>query len=266
MSISLLEKAKKLQPQTVKDRRYLHQNAEVGFDLPKTAAYISNRLKSIGYDPQVVGRCAITAEIGEGEECFLLRADMDALPFAERSGESFAAKNGNMHACGHDLHAAMLLGVAELLKGEERRLHRRIRLLFQPAEELLEGAKDCVSAGVLDGVTGGVMLHVLPSMPFAVGTAIVSSEGVSAPAADFFELTVLGKGCHGSSPWQGVDALLIGAKTVLAMQTLAAREISPLAPSTLTFGQFTQGMPIMQSLSVRYFRERFAQRTKKRAS
>jgi hippurate hydrolase len=135
----------------------------------------------------------------------------------------------------------MLLGAARLLKEAEERLRRRVRLLFQSAEELLEGAKDCVAAGVLDGVTSGMMLHVLPSMPFPVGTAIVSAEGVSAPAADFFDWTVSGKGCHGSSPWQGVDALLIGAKVVTALESLNSREVSPLTPVTLTLGAFHAG-------------------------
>jgi len=239
--MTMLKNAKKLQKNMTQDRRYLHQNAEVGFHLPKTCAYITKELKEMGYTPKVVGRCAITADIGRGKECFLLRADMDALPIKERSGEPFAATNGHMHACGHDLHTAMLLGAARLLKAEEGRLRRRVRLLFQPAEELLEGAKDCVEAGVLEGVTGGMMLHVLPSMPFPVGTAIVSAEGVSAPAADFFDWSVSGKGCHGSSPWQGVDALLIAAKTVAALETLSSREISPMTPATLTFGQFHAG-------------------------
>ena len=241
MGNEILEMAKKRQTQAVADRRYLHKNAEVGFALPRTKAYVWERLKGMGYEPKECGRCGITAEIGRGKECILLRADMDALPIEERSGEPFAAKNGQMHACGHDLHTAMLLTAAAVLKDREQRLSRRVRLLFQPAEELLEGARDCIEGGALEGVTSAMMLHVLPSMPFPVGTAIVSAEGITAPAADFFDVTFYGKGCHGSSPWQGVDSLLMGAQAVNILQSISARELSPDVPATLTFGKFHAG-------------------------
>ncbi len=241
MGNEILETAKKRQSQTVADRRYLHKNAEVGFELPRTKSYVWERLKSMGYEPKECGRCGITAEIGRGKECFLLRADMDGLPIAERSGEPFAARNGHMHACGHDLHTAMLLAAAGILREREKELRVRVRLLFQPAEELLEGARDCISSGVTDGVTRAMMLHVLPSMPFAVGTAIVSAAGITAPAADFFDVTFYGKGCHGSSPWQGVDSLLTAAQAVTALQAIASRELSPDVPAVLTFGQFHAG-------------------------
>ena len=241
MEKDLLKIAKKHFPQMQKDRRYLHQNAEVGFALPKTAAYVEKRLKELGYAPKRIGRYAIIAEIGQGRDGVLLRADMDALPIKERSGEPFVCRAGNMHACGHDLHTAMLLGTAALLKQQEAKLQTRARLLFQPAEECLEGAKECVRLGVLEGINTATMLHVLPAMPYKSGTLIVSASGVSAPAADFFEISVTGKGCHGSSPWQGVDGLLVGAKIVAALETLASREISPLAPTTLTIGRFHAG-------------------------
>lgn len=210
--------------------------------MPKTKTYVERRLKEMGYTPKPCGRCGLIAEIGKMEKgVFLLRADMDGLPLQEKSGEKFACRAGNMHACGHDLHAAMLLGAAALLKGVEKALSTGVRLLFQPAEERLEGAKDCIDDGVLQGVNGAMMLHVLPSMPYSTGTAVVSVGGISAPAADFFEITVSGKGCHGSSPWQGVDALLIGAKIVEGVQTLSSREFSTQIPATLTFGQFHAG-------------------------
>ena len=241
MEKACLKNAKKYFLQMQKDRRYLHKNAEIGFELPKTAAYVETRLKELGYTPKRVSRCAIIAGIGQGKDGILLRADMDALPIKERSGEPFACKVGYMHACGHDLHAAMLLGAAAILREQETKLQTRVRLLFQPAEERLEGAKECVRLGVLEGINAATMLHVLPSMPFKSGTLIVSSGGVSAPAADFFDITVTGKGCHGSSPWQGVDGLLVGAKIVSALEVLSSREISPLAPTTLTIGKFQAG-------------------------
>ncbi len=233
--------AKKEYAQMQKDRRYLHKNAEVGFDLPSTFSYVKKRLKELGYTPKPIGRYAIIAEIGSGNGCVLLRADADGLPIQEKSGEPFACKDGRMHACGHDLHTAMLLGAAAILKKREKDLPRKVRLLFQPAEEILQGGKDCVDAGVLDGVDSATMLHVLPAMPFPTGTLIVAAPGVSAPAADFFDLTVKGKGCHGSSPWQGVDAALVGAKILTGLEMLSSREISPAHFSTLTIGQFHAG-------------------------
>ena len=223
-------------------RRYLHENAELGFALIKTKEYVLDCLKNLGYNPKPCGRCGITAELGGKKNgYFLLRADMDGLPIREKTGEKFACKHGNMHACGHDLHAAMLLGAAAILKEKETMLNKGVRLLFQPAEETLEGAKDCIENGAIKDVFGAMMLHVLPSMPFPCGTAVISAEGFSAPAADFFDIEITGKGCHGSSPWQGVDALLIAAKTVVGVQTLAAREISSQIPATLTFGKLNAG-------------------------
>jgi metal-dependent amidase/aminoacylase/carboxypeptidase family protein len=100
----------------IADRRYLHQNAEVGFSLPKTKAYAEKRLREMGYTPKPCGKAGIVAEIGDTTKgCFLLRADMDGLPICEKSRVDFACKNGNMHACGHDMHTAMLLGAAALL-------------------------------------------------------------------------------------------------------------------------------------------------------
>lgn len=240
--MEILSSAKRMAKEMIADRRYLHQNAEIGFALPKTKAYVEKRLREMGYTPKPCGRAGLVAEIGDtARGCFLLRADMDGLPIRERSGESFACKGGNMHACGHDMHTAMLLCAAALLQKRRKKLQGGVRLLFQPAEEQLAGAADCIEDGVLKGVYGGMMLHVLPSMPFPVGTAVVSAGGVSSPAADFFDVEISGKGCHGSSPWQGVDALLIGTKIVDGVQAFAARELSPQDYATLTFGRFSAG-------------------------
>ena len=242
MGNELLKKAFELYPKMQDYRRYLHQNAEVGFALEKTKGFVEDCLTKLGYQPKPCGRCGITADISAKRKgIFLLRADMDALPIQEKTGEAFACRLGNMHACGHDMHVAMLLGAAEILGAYAPSLKKGVRLLFQPAEELLEGAQDCIDAGVLQGVDGAMMLHVLPNLPFPCGTAVVSAEGISAPAADFFKITVSGKGCHGSSPWQGVDALLIAAKIVDDVQTIASREVSPQSPSVLTIGKMVAG-------------------------
>ena len=231
---TLLEQAKDLQEKLIETRRYLHENAETGFSLKKTIAYIQKQLEDMGYTPKKCGRAGLVAEIGKGEETLLLRADMDGLPIQEKTGLSYACKRGNMHACGHDFHATMLLGAAELLKTNEKKLQGKIRLLFQPAEELLEGAKDCISGGVLEGVSSALMLHVLTAVELPSGAAVVASGGVSAPAADFFTIEVQGKSCHGSAPWKGVDALTVAARILLGLQEISSREVSPADAAVLT--------------------------------
>ena len=237
----LLKRAKDSQEELVAARRYLHANAETGFALPKTLAYIEKRLKEIGYTPQKCGRAGLVVEVGKGKKTILLRADIDGLPIVEKTKLSYACKNGNMHACGHDLHTAMLLGAAKLLKEKENTLNGRVRLLFQPAEEILEGAKNCIEAGVLEGVSAALMMHVLTAFNSTMVGVIVSSEGVSAPAADYFTIQIQGKGCHGSAPWKGVDALTVSARILLGLEELNAREISSSAPAVLTVGSLQSG-------------------------
>ena len=236
---SLLKKAKGLQRQLIEMRRYLHQHAECGFAVEDTLTYIQARLVEMGYTPQKCGRAGLVAEVGEGDKTILLRADIDALPITEKTGLSYASKNGNMHACGHDMHTAMLLGAAKLLRGEE--LNGKVRLLFQPAEELLEGAKDCIENGVLNGVNAAFMVHVLTAFNSTMVGVIVSSEGISAPAADYFRIILQGQGCHGSAPWKGVDALTVAARVVLGLQEINARELSPSTPAVLTIGSIQGG-------------------------
>lgn len=237
----LLKKAKILQTELVTIRRYLHAHAERGFALPKTLSYIEKQLRNIGYTPQKCGKAGLVVEVGQGDNIVLLRADMDGLPIVEKTGLAYACKSGNMHACGHDLHAAMLLGAAKLLKEEEGKLKGRVRLLFQPAEELLEGAKNCIEAGALKGVNSAVMLHVLTAFNATMVGVIVSSEGVGAPAADYFKIEVQGKGCHGSAPWNGVDTLTVAARILLGLQELSAREIPASSPAVLTVGSMQSG-------------------------
>lgn len=234
---TLLQNAKQIQETLVQMRRTLHQTAEIGFELPKTLQYIQEQLLQMGYTPKKCGKSGWVVDIGDKSKgkTILLRADIDGLPIRERTGAKFACKTGNMHACGHDLHATMLLGAAKLLKGQETRLKGRVRLLFQPAEELLEGAKDVIEHGALQGVDGAMMLHVLTNVALPTGSIVVAC-GVSAPAADFFTIKVQGKGCHGSAPWNGIDALSAGAHILLALQEMSAREISISQPAVLTVG------------------------------
>ena len=236
------KKAKALGKTCIKHRRYLHQNAETGFDGDKTTAYIWEQLQTLGYTPRRVGKNGITAEIGTGKT-LLFRADIDGLPVREKTDLPFACKTGNMHACGHDMHTAILLGVAEMLKGYEDKLNRKIRLLFQPAEELLLGAKDCIQDGVLDGVDGAVMLHVLTATPLPTGTVIIA-QGESAPSADYFTIKIKGKSCHGATPQNGVDALAIGARILLALDWVISKETPVSSHAVLTVGKMVGGSAV----------------------
>ena len=225
------------------DRQYLHAHAETGFDLPETFEYVWETLQSIGLAPRKCGRCGIIADLGAGDDCVLLRADMDALPIREEAEVPFASTNGHMHACGHDLHTAMLLEAARMLKSMEKELPGRVRLMFQPAEEPLQGAADMLADGLLDAPRpkAALMIHVLTGLDIPVGTVIVSAPGVSAPAAGMFEIRIQGKGCHGAMPHAGVDPITAAAHTVLNLQQIQTRELALTQSSVLTIGMLQAG-------------------------
>lgn len=225
------------------NRRYLHAHAEVGFGLRDTFNYVWKQLKETGLSPRKCGKCGIIADIGRGARCVLLRADMDALAIREEAEVAFASDNGCMHACGHDMHAAMLLEAARILKAREQELNGCVRLMFQPAEEVLLGAADMLSDGLLeDGqMVAAFMIHVLTNISLPTGTVIVSAPGVSAPAAGMFEIAIQGKGCHGAMPHTGVDPITIAAHTVINLQQIQTRELSLSQPCALTIGMLQSG-------------------------
>lgn len=236
-----LKAAERLAPHLTDLRRRLHACPEIGFDLPQTTAIIQEELDRLGISFRCSGKGSIVAELGEGEDLVLLRGDMDGLPVTEETHLPFRSTNGAMHACGHDLHATMLLGAACLLKEREAQLPRRVRLLFQPAEELLEGAADAVRSGVTDGVSAAYMLHVTVGSGLSAGTVVIPPSGVTAPSADFFEICVKGKGCHGADPASGIDPLSTAAQILLALQHLPAREFPSGSRAALTVGSLMAG-------------------------
>lgn len=241
----LVAEAKEFEEQLIRDYQNLHRCAETGFELTKTKAYVEKCLRRMGYEPKVCGKCGLVASAGNPADgkVFLLRADMDALPVREETGLAFAATTGCMHACGHDMHTTMLLGAAQLLKKHESELQGNVKLMFQPAEELLEGARDMVEAGVLEnpGVDAAMMIHVMAGIPLKTGSVVVAPPGVSAPAADFFTIRIQGKGCHGSTPHQGVDSLTVAAHILIALQELQAREMAISDEAVLTIGRMAGG-------------------------
>lgn len=233
-----------ISPQRVTaDRRALHACPGIGFDLQETFDYVWQALTATGLKPRKCGKCGIIADVGAGEKCVLLRADMDALPILEEVDVPYASHNGCMHACGHDLHTAMLLEAARVLKHMENALPGRVRLMFQPAEEPLLGAADMLADSLLADVKpcAAFMIHVLTNIDLPVGTVIVSAPGVSAPAAEMFEIRIQGKGCHGAMPHTGVDPISVAAHTVLNLQQIQARELSLTQSCALTIGMLQAG-------------------------
>ena len=241
----ILQEAEKVCGHTASLRRTLHENAETGFDLTNTLDLVKKELTSLGIQPTDCGKAGVIACIGGKKpgKVFLLRADMDALPLAEEADVPFAAKNGNMHACGHDLHTAMLLTAARLLKAHEEEIAGTVKLMFQPAEEIFQGSQDMIRAGLLRSpdVDAALMIHVMAGMPFPAGTVIVSGPGVSAPAADYFDIHVQGKGCHGSMPNTGIDPLTTAAHILLSLQQIQTRELALDDRAVLTVGTMNAG-------------------------
>ena len=241
----ILTEASAIQEELVSHRRWLHAHAEVGFDLSETKQYVRNALASMGIDTSECGRSGLVAVLGNENsgKTLLLRADMDALPIPEESGVAFECKNGNMHACGHDMHTAMLLGAAKILKAHESEIPGRVKLMFQPAEEIFEGSRDMIRCGVLKDPKpdAAIMIHVTAATPMPAGMVIICPPGITAPAADYFTITVQGKGCHGSVPHNGVDALTAAAHILLALQEIHARELPSGEDAVLTIGTFHGG-------------------------
>ena len=245
-----------LGPTLRQDRRYLHRCPEIGMELPKTCAYIRKRLDDMGIFwqdcggelpakmtedymaagfPRMERATGVVAQIGRGGPCILLRADMDALPVREDNELSFRADGGISHMCGHDSHAAMLLGAAHILKEREKELPGTVKLMFQPGEETGSGARMMVEAGVLDNPRpqAAFAIHVQPVEN--TGTACYTL-GVNSASLDTFILKITGKGGHSSQPHLCVDPRMIMNQVYQAVNLLATREADPAAMVALTCG------------------------------
>jgi amidohydrolase len=223
-------------PRIVELRRTLHRAPEVGLELPETASIVEAELRSLGLEPRRVGD-GMWVDIGSRGPLVILRADMDALPISEATGAPYASERpGRMHACGHDAHAAALLGAARLLVEETRagRLPYRARLVFQTGEENVFGALPLLEAGVLEGVAAAVAGHVGGlSEELAPGQAGFIAGPMMA-AADRFEGSFVGSGGHGSTPNQSPDPISAVAEYVLALGTMRARELDPARPAVVS--------------------------------
>ena len=227
-------------------RRALHRIPEIGFELPKTTALVQGELEKMGLTVQrVCGGSGLTAVIdgaapeGATSKTVALRADMDALPIREETGLAYASTNGAMHACGHDGHTSMLLGAAALLCGE-RDFPGRVKLIFQPAEENLGGARNMVAAGVLEGVDALFGMHAGLLTDAKPGT-FSFKVGASMASFDSFDITVRGQGSHGARPEDGVDPIVVTAQMLCALQTLSSREHRATDPYVFSIGSIHGG-------------------------
>ena len=237
-----LKRAQELEASMKSDRRYLHQNAEVGFDLPITTKYVMDRLQEIGLEPKEICKSGVTALI-EGKKpgkTYLLRADMDALSMNEENVLEFASKTNAAHNCGHDMHTAMLLGAAKLLKQNQDQIEGTVKLVFQPDEEGFTGAKKMIEAGVLENpkVDAAMAMHVNSGTP---SNLVVCGLGTSIGGCNRFRIVVKGTGCHGAMPETGVDPIFIANQIYSAIQEITNREIVATQPVVITIGKFVGG-------------------------
>lgn len=237
-----IQQANAIKDELISYRRIIHSSPEVGGNLPKTKTFVMNKLKEFGYEPEEICESGIVAIIKgkEAGKTFLLRADMDALPINEAAECSFKSNNGCMHACGHDMHTAMLLGAAKLLKQNQDKIEGTIKLVFQPDEEGFKGAKKMLNAGVLENpkVDAAMAMHVHSGTP---SNMILCGIGTTIASCNKFKIVVKGKSCHGAMPELGVDPINIAAHIYLSIQEVIAREIDPTKSAVVTIGKFVGG-------------------------
>ena len=243
LSDSLLQAAAGLGPQVVAWRRHLHRHPEVAFAEVETARFIAETLGGIaGLVLSRPTRTSVVADLRGAlpGPTIAVRADIDALPIHEENEVEYRSiHDGAMHACGHDGHTAIVLGLATILAAQAHRLPGAVRFIFQHAEELAPGgAEELVQHGVMDGVAQVIGLHLWAPMP--VGRiGILSGPAMAAP--DQFQCTIVGKGGHAAMPHECVDPIAIGAQVVTALQQVVTRTVDPLDPVVLSVTQFVAG-------------------------
>ena len=233
-----------LEPELIKWRRHIHRHPDIAYKEQGTVRFVCERLGELGIEHfTLLDGTAVCGIIrgGDSGPVIGIRADMDALPIKECTGLPYASENeGVMHACGHDVHTAVLLGIAAVLQAHREDLSGSVKLFFQPAEEAFGGAERMIEAGVLEDphVDFCLGLHVAP----AVETGKVSLRyGIAYSATSSLKITVRGVGAHGAKPDRGVDAIVVAAKIVDALQCIVSRMIPPQRPSVLTIGMIHGG-------------------------
>ena len=240
--MNFASRAAQLSDTIIADRRYLHRHAELSFKEYKTTAYLISELEKLGipvikFDDYT--GCIAVIEGGKPGKTVMLRADIDALPIQEDSGVDFESVTpGVMHACGHDCHAAMLLGAARLLWEEKENLQGTVKLLFQAAEEVFVGSHYYWDKGYLSDVDAAMGMHVWPSVP---NGKLVIQDGPLMASCDNFRLTVHGVSTHGSTPHLGKDAIVCASAIICNLQTIVSRVNDPLDSLVVTVGTVKAG-------------------------
>jgi amidohydrolase len=241
----MLQRASALGDQITAWRRDIHTHPELGFQEHRTAKLVADSLRSMGIRVETgVGKTGVVGHLGEGRPAVGIRADMDALPLQEANDVPYASQTpGVMHACGHDAHVAILLGVTRLLSEMEDRPPGEVRFLFQPSEEALDdegksGGMRMVEEGALAHLDAVIALHVDSE---TTAGQVRLADGLFSAAVDSFETTIVGSGCHGAYPHTGVDPIFILAQVINAIHGVRARRINPVRPAVISIGSVKGG-------------------------
>ncbi|MCX6050451.1 MAG: amidohydrolase, partial [Chloroflexi bacterium] len=241
----MLDRAKAINDQLVAWRRDIHAHPELSFQEQRTARLVTSELEAMGIEAQTgVAKTGVVGYLGEGSPVIGIRADMDALPIQEEHNVPYASQTpGVMHACGHDAHTAMLLGVARLLSEMPNRPPGQIRFFFQPSEEAHDneqksGGMRMVEEGVLDGVDAVIALHVASDLP---ANQIMIEGGYTTANEDSFRIILTSTGGHGAYPHQGTDPTFILAQVINAIQGIRSRRIDPTKAATISIGSIHAG-------------------------
>jgi amidohydrolase len=240
--MDILKEAEKVEKEVIELRRKIHMYPELGFEEAKTSEIVYDYLKNLGIEVKRIAKTGVVGTLkGNGSKTIAIRADMDALPIQEENDVEYASQiPGRMHACGHDVHTAILLGTAKLLANMRDKLKGNVKFIFQPAEETTGGALPLIEEGVLENpkVDAIIGLHVDPELQ--VGQ-IGITYGKAYASSDMFDIIVKGKSSHGAEPHKSVDSIVIAANIVNMLQTVVSRKANPLSPIVLTIGTIEGG-------------------------
>lgn len=240
----ILSSAMALKDEMVETRRFIHRNAESGLHLPVTAAYVRQKLTAMGYDVHVIGtnESGLTAIAGDPAKgkVILLRADMDALLMKEESGLPFASETNAAHCCGHDMHTAMLLCAAKLIKEQEGRLNGAVKFMFQPGEETGNGALDMMNHGILENPKPDAVLGIHVNAKAPAGR-LDYGKGSTFSSNNDIDIVIKGRGGHGARPHETVDPIKVANHIYLALQSIRTSEVEPAQTYIFTITSISGG-------------------------
>lgn len=242
MKLDFLKLAEDIEKEIIEIRRDIHRNPELGYEEHRTSQKIKEFLKKEGIEYKETAGTGVCGIIrGNGNKTIGIRADIDALPLEDKkSCEYHSTVKGKMHACGHDGHTAILLGVARILNSIKDKLNGNIKLFFEPAEETTGGAKVMIEEGVLENPKVDVVIGLHVDENTQAGK-IAIKRGVVNAASNPFNIKIKGKGAHGARPYTGIDPIVIASSVVIALQNIVSREISATDAAVLSIGTIHGG-------------------------